>query len=47
MFRVRINYKSGASDLLECPEAEAREAVSRASLKMAAGEVINVIAWEI
>lgn len=47
MFKVKISYPSGGSDLLECAEAEAREAVFRAALRMETGEVSDVIAWEV
>lgn len=46
MFSVRISYESGAADLFECTEDEAREHVSQATLGMASGEVIDVVAWE-
>jgi len=50
MFKVKVNYTSGYSDLGECAtEDEAREAVTQATLRMAAGQdgIVDVIAWEV
>jgi hypothetical protein len=49
VFNIKIKYASGASDLGQCAtEAEAREAVSAATLRMMTGQdgITDVIAWE-
>jgi hypothetical protein len=50
MWKVKILYTSGATDLLErSTEPEAREAVSAATLKMASGQhgIKDITAWEV
>lgn len=47
MFKIKVSYKSGDTDLAELPEGEAREAVSRATLRMVTGDVVDVVAWEV
>lgn len=50
MYRIKITYQSGYSDIGECgTEAEARAAVSQAMLRMMSGEdgITDVTAWEV
>jgi hypothetical protein len=48
MYNVKIKYQSGESNVTRCTEDEAREAVSRATLRLAAGQdgITDVICWE-
>ena len=48
MFNVKIKYGPDRSEVVRGTEAEAREAVSAAYLRMLAGQegITDVIAWE-
>jgi hypothetical protein len=50
VYQVKITYDSGYADIGECDtEDEARATVSRATLRMMAGEdgITDVNAWEV
>jgi hypothetical protein len=49
VFNIKVKYSSGSSDTGRvATEAEAREAVSAATMRMLAGQdgITDVIAWE-
>jgi hypothetical protein len=47
VFKVMVTYRSGKSDLAELPDDEANDALGQAAQRMATGDVVDVVAWEV